>query len=134
MKRELLYESPGKRIYRYIPLFLSGSGRKYSWWSLPLQERVRKRRMENRLLPGIPPALRRYLKDAVIHSEIVGSDHCPVELDKAALIIEGMYRRTGERQEGLCTIQSGLLTHGQSDAAWCHKSFRGYKFCCGGSR
>ena len=32
-----------------------------------------------------PPALREYLKDAVIHTEIVGSDHCPVELDTEQL-------------------------------------------------
>lgn len=52
----------------------------YTWWSYMFKSRERNTGwridyfvVSNRLQPGI--------EDAVIHAEIMGSDHCPVELD-----------------------------------------------------
>ena len=52
----------------------------YSWWSYRFRAREKNSgwRIDYFL---VSPALREYLKDAVIHTEIMGSDHCPVELD-----------------------------------------------------
>lgn len=52
----------------------------YSWWSYRFHAREKNAgwRIDYFL---ISPDLRPYLKDASIHSEIFGSDHCPVELD-----------------------------------------------------
>ena len=51
----------------------------YSWWSYRFRAREKNSgwRIDYFL---VSPALREYLKDAVIHTEIMGSDHCPVEL------------------------------------------------------
>ena len=56
----------------------------YSWWSYRFQARAKNAgwRIDYFL---VSPALREYLKDAVIHTEIMGSDHCPVELDTEQL-------------------------------------------------
>ena len=50
----------------------------YSWWSYRFRAREKNSgwRIDYFL---VSPALREYLKDAVIHTEIMGSDHCPVE-------------------------------------------------------
>ena len=52
----------------------------YSWWSYRMQARARNAgwRIDYFI---VSEALRDKLQDAVIHSEITGSDHCPVELD-----------------------------------------------------
>lgn len=56
----------------------------YSWWSYRFRAREKNSgwRIDYFL---VSPALREYLKDAVIHTEIMGSDHCPVELDTEQL-------------------------------------------------
>lgn len=52
----------------------------YSWWSYRFQARTRNAgwRIDYFITSG---ALKDRLADAVIHTEIMGSDHCPVELD-----------------------------------------------------
>ena len=56
----------------------------YSWWSYRFRDSEKNSgwRIDYFL---VSPALREYLKDAVIHTEIMGSDHCPVELDTEQL-------------------------------------------------
>lgn len=56
----------------------------YSWWSYRFRAREKNSgwRIDYFLVSS---ALREYLKDAVIHTEIMGSDHCPVELDTEQL-------------------------------------------------
>ena len=56
----------------------------YSWWSYRFRAREKNSgwRIDYFL---VSHALREYLKDAVIHTEIMGSDHCPVELDTEQL-------------------------------------------------
>ena len=52
----------------------------YSWWSYMFKSRERNTgwRIDYFVVSG---KLKGRLKDAVIHSDIMGSDHCPVELD-----------------------------------------------------
>lgn len=52
----------------------------YSWWSYRFQARARNAgwRIDYFIVSDV---LRERLKDAKIHTEITGSDHCPVELD-----------------------------------------------------
>ncbi len=52
----------------------------YSWWSYRFRAREKNAgwRIDYFL---VSPALKDRLKDAAIHTEIFGSDHCPVELD-----------------------------------------------------
>ena len=52
----------------------------YSWWSYMFKSRERNTgwRIDYFVVSG---KLKERLKDAVIHSDIMGSDHCPVELD-----------------------------------------------------
>lgn len=51
----------------------------YSWWSYRFKAREKNAgwRIDYFL---VSPSLREQLEDAVIHTEIMGSDHCPVEL------------------------------------------------------
>ena len=51
----------------------------YTWWSLFFQRQRAEHRVENRLLPWCLKNSRK-LKDALIHDQVFGSDHCPVEL------------------------------------------------------
>lgn len=52
----------------------------YSWWSYRFQSRPKNIgwRIDYFI---VSERLRNYIKDAKIHGEILGSDHCPVELD-----------------------------------------------------
>ena len=52
----------------------------YSWWSYRFQARARNAgwRIDYFI---VSDSLRGRLKDAKIHTEIIGSDHCPIELD-----------------------------------------------------
>ena len=52
----------------------------YSWWSYRFKARERNAgwRIDYFI---VSDSLRESLKDAKIHTEITGSDHCPVELD-----------------------------------------------------
>ena len=52
----------------------------YSWWSYRFKAREKNAgwRIDYFITS---PSLKENLKDAVIHTEIMGSDHCPVELD-----------------------------------------------------
>ena len=56
----------------------------YSWWSYRFQARQKNAgwRIDYFI---ISEKLRSRLSDARIHTEILGSDHCPVELDLADL-------------------------------------------------
>ena len=52
----------------------------YSWWSYRFS--ARKKNAGWRIdYFCVSESLQPRLKDAVIHTEIMGSDHCPVELD-----------------------------------------------------
>lgn len=52
----------------------------YSWWSYMLKSRERNIgwRIDYFIVSN---SIRDEIKDAIIHSEILGSDHCPIELD-----------------------------------------------------
>ena len=52
----------------------------YSWWSYMLKSRERNRgwRIDYFIVSN---SIRDEIKDAIIHSEVLGSDHCPIELD-----------------------------------------------------
>ena len=52
----------------------------YSWWSYRFKARERNAgwRIDYFMVSG---ALKDRLKDAKIHTEVMGSDHCPIELD-----------------------------------------------------
>ena len=52
----------------------------YSWWSYRFRAREKNAgwRIDYFI---VSPALKEYLEDAKIHTEILGSDHCPIELD-----------------------------------------------------
>ena len=52
----------------------------YSWWSYRFRAREKNAgwRIDYFL---VSPSLKEKLQDAKIHGEIMGSDHCPVELD-----------------------------------------------------
>ena len=52
----------------------------YSWWSYRFKAREKNAgwRLDYFL---ISPELKERLKDAKIHTSVMGSDHCPVELD-----------------------------------------------------
>lgn len=52
----------------------------YSWWSYMLKSRERNIgwRIDYFIVSN---SIRDEIKDAIIHSEVLGSDHCPIELD-----------------------------------------------------
>ena len=52
----------------------------YSWWSYRFRAREKNAgwRIDYFI---VSPSLKDDLEDAAIHTEITGSDHCPVELD-----------------------------------------------------
>lgn len=52
----------------------------YSWWSYMLKSRERNIgwRIDYFIVSN---SIKNEIKDAIIHSEILGSDHCPIELD-----------------------------------------------------
>lgn len=52
----------------------------YSWWSYMLKSRERNIgwRIDYFIVSN---SIRNEIKDAIIHSEVLGSDHCPIELD-----------------------------------------------------
>ena len=52
----------------------------YSWWSYRFKAREKNAgwRIDYFI---VSPALKDKLQDASIHTEIMGSDHCPIELD-----------------------------------------------------
>ena len=63
--------------FRYFYPELEGA---YSWW--PYRFKAREKNAGWRIDYFITsPSLKENLEDAKIHSEIMGSDHCPVELD-----------------------------------------------------
>ena len=51
----------------------------YSWWSYRFRAREKNAGWSDYFL--VSSSLKECLKDASIHTEIMGSDHCPVELD-----------------------------------------------------
>lgn len=52
----------------------------YSWWSYRFKAREKNAGWRiDYFITSL--SLKENLKDAVIHTEIMGSDHCPVELD-----------------------------------------------------
>ena len=55
---------------------------KYSWWSYRFRARARNAgwRIDYFI---VSDRLKERIEDALIHTEIYGSDHCPVELDIA---------------------------------------------------
>ena len=63
--------------FRYFYPELEGA---YSWWSYRFKAREKNAgwRIDYFITS---PSLKENLEDAKIHSEIMGSDHCPVELD-----------------------------------------------------
>lgn len=63
--------------YRYFYKDVTGA---YSWWSYRFRSREKNAgwRIDYFL---VSQNLKPFLKDAKIHSEILGSDHCPVELE-----------------------------------------------------
>ena len=67
------------RVHGQFPAFLSGSHGAYSWWSYMFSARKNNAGwridyfvVSNRLMPRA--------REAAIHSDILGSDHCPVSL------------------------------------------------------
>ena len=60
--------------------FYPGLEGAYSWWSYRFHAREKNAgwRIDYFL---VSPSLKEKLQDAKIHGEIMGSDHCPVELD-----------------------------------------------------
>lgn len=52
----------------------------YTWWSYRFQSRMKDIgwRIDYFL---VSQCLRERLVDAIIHKEVMGSDHCPIELD-----------------------------------------------------
>ena len=52
----------------------------YSWWSYRFHAREKNAGWRNDYFL-VSEALKTELKDAKIHTEIFGSDHCPVELE-----------------------------------------------------
>ena len=75
----LLLQSTGKWIYRHFPLFLSGADRNLFLVVLQIQARRKMPDGEWTIRGG--HSLQDRLADAKIHTEILGSDHCPIELD-----------------------------------------------------
>lgn len=63
--------------FRYFYPDMEGA---YSWWSYRFSARAKNAgwRIDYFM---VSEALKKYLVDAKIHTEILGSDHCPVELD-----------------------------------------------------
>lgn len=80
MKREPAFEGTGERIYRYVPLFLSGPDRGVFLVVLyvPGESKNAGWRIDYFV---VSECLKDRLADAKIHTEILGSDHCPIELD-----------------------------------------------------
>lgn len=68
--------------FRYLYPDLEGA---YTWWSYRFNARTNNAGWRIDYF-CISPALVEYLKDNVIHGEVMGSDHCPIELD-----MEGIY-------------------------------------------
>ena len=68
-------------IYRYLPVFLSGFERCLFLVVLSVPAPGRKNAGWRIDYFVVSEALKGRLKDAKIHTEILGSDHCPVELD-----------------------------------------------------
>ena len=76
-KFTLLLEAGFTDTWRHFYPDLEGV---YSWWSYRFQSRQRNTgwRIDYFLTSN---SLKNRLKDAKIHTDILGSDHCPVELD-----------------------------------------------------
>ena len=100
----------------------------YSWWSYRFKAREKNAgwRIDYFI---VSPALKDKLQDASIHTEIMGSDHCPIELDMESVLRVGIQ----EGEKDYVRSKQAFGARRQSDAAWCHKSFRGNEFCGGGS-
>ena len=76
-KFSILLDSGFVDTYRY---FYPDQEGVYSWWSYRFQ--ARKKNAGWRIdYFCVSESLKEKLKDAKIHTEILGSDHCPVELD-----------------------------------------------------
>ena len=76
-KMTTLLESGFIDTFRY---FYPDQADIYSWWSYRFQARKRNAgwRIDYFI---VSEALKDRLQDAKIHTEVLGSDHCPVELD-----------------------------------------------------
>ena len=70
----------GGSIARAVRYFYPDTEGVYSWWSYRFRAREKNAgwRIDYFL---VSPSLKDRLQDAKIHGEIMGSDHCPVELD-----------------------------------------------------
>ena len=76
-KMTKLLESNFTDTYRYL---YPDKKDAYSWWSYMLKSRERNIgwRIDYFIVSN---SIRDEIKDAIIHSEVLGSDHCPIELD-----------------------------------------------------
>lgn len=63
--------------FRYFYPDLTGV---YSWWSYMFQARAKNAGWRIDYFV-VSECLKDHLADAKIHTEILGSDHCPIELD-----------------------------------------------------
>ena len=68
-------------FYRYIPVFLPGSGGRFTAGGRTGFTRREKNAGWRIDYFCVSEALKDRLQDAKIHTEVTGSDHCPVELD-----------------------------------------------------
>lgn len=69
-----------RRLHRYLPALYPDLTGAYSWWSYRFNARKNNAgwRIDYFLVSN---ALRNRVSQARIHGEILGSDHCPVELE-----------------------------------------------------
>ena len=76
-KMTKLLESNSTDTFRYL---YPDKKDAYSWWSYMLKSRERNIgwRIDYFIVSN---SIRDEIKDAIIHSEVLGSDHCPIELD-----------------------------------------------------
>ena len=80
MKSVEIHRASECRICRYIPVFLSEQTGIYSWWSYRFSARAKNAGWRIDYF-CVSESLKDRLEDAKILTDIMGSDHCPVELD-----------------------------------------------------
>lgn len=79
-ERQKFTELLNAGFVRYIPVFLSGADSIYSWWSYRFSARAKNAGWRIDYF-CVSESLKDRLEDAKILTDIMGSDHCPVELD-----------------------------------------------------